>query len=348
MHYIHCKSVKTVIRFAQLRFMIPRLTMKTFFKILFAPLLWLVHACSPLGNPVDEEKSDNHYYNKKKTDIRYSRMGNWFELGNSPMNADVESFEVLNRNFAKDKDHVYYEANAIEKGGVDLASFHIKDNEYMSWVGFDKNHAYTFEKVYGKSKKGVKAFIIEGADPKAYTHTDWDWANDGKNHFYRFKIIPADYETFEIINESFSKDKNTIFHQSTYDLTALPADLASFETLGEGPLAKDKSNVYCVSYKSSSKNKLVTIPIYSGETIENLNDIYLKIGKSIYHWGELIEEIDAESFEIVSYHYGKDKNHVFYQGRIVQDADLATFGLIKESGIGDKNGRFREGERIGK
>ena len=259
---------------------------------------------------------------------------------------DVESFEVLNKYFGKDKNHVYYEANTIEKGAVDLASFHVKNNEYMPWVGLDKKHAYTFEKVYGKSKKGVKAIIIVGADPKTYTHTDWDWANDGKNRFYKFKMIPGDYETFEILNESFSKDKNTVFHQNGNNLNAIPADLATFETLGKGPIAKDKSNVYCMSYKDNSENNLVTIALNTGDTVANLNDIYLKVGENIYHWGELVKEIDAESFEIVSYHYGKDKNHVFYRGLVLEDADAATFGILEKGGIGDKDGLFREGKRI--
>ncbi len=328
--------------------MLPRLTMKTIFKILFAPLLWLVHSCSPLGDPVDEVKSNNHYFDKKKTDIRYSRMGNWFELGNSPMHANVESFEVLNGYFSKDKNYVYYEANSIEKGAVDLASFHVKDNEFMPFVGLDKNHAFTLEKVYGKSKKSVKAYIIEEADPKTYTHTDWDWAHDGKHHFYKFKMIPADYETFEIINKSFSKDKNKIFHQYSSDITPIGADLATFEILGKGPVAKDKSHVYCMSFKGNTKNKLLNIPYSSGDTVANLNDIYLRIGTNIYHWGEQVNNADAESFEVVRHHYGKDKNHVFFKGQIVKDADVTSFGILEEGGVGDKDGPFREGKRKNK
>ena len=76
--------------------------MKALFRILFAPLIWLAQACSPLGNHVEKDVSDSFYYNKSKTDVIYSPMGNWFELESTKIGADVESFKVLGRHLAKD------------------------------------------------------------------------------------------------------------------------------------------------------------------------------------------------------------------------------------------------------
>lgn len=348
MHYIYYIHVKTVAQFAQPKLMLPRFNMKIALKILFAPLLWLLHACSPLGNPVDEEKSDNHYYNKQKTDIRFSRMGNWFELGNSPMNADVESFEVLNKNFAKDKDQVYYEANAVEKGAVDLGSFHVKDNKYMTWVGLDKNQVYTFEKVYGKSNEGTKSFPVEGADPKTYTHTDWDWAHDGKNHFYRFQMISVDFKSFQNLTESFSTDKDSVyFHRSGF-FRSIKADVESFEVLHKNYFARDKNNVYyAVFVPNETETQLLEIPIKNQEKVALLNEAYVKVGNQVYYGATPID-LHSEFAEVLSTYYIKDKLKVYYQDRLLADADAESFGLIGEFQIGDKNGPFRAGERIEK
>ena len=73
---------------------------------------WLSYLINPsfwFSGAVDEDKSDSYYYSYDKQQIRYSPMGNWFELGNTLIEgADVETFEVLARDFAKDKNNIYF------------------------------------------------------------------------------------------------------------------------------------------------------------------------------------------------------------------------------------------------
>lgn len=342
------KFVKSMVRPAQYRFMMPRFTMKTFIKILFAPLLWLLHACSPLGNPVDEEKSDNHYYNNKKTDIRYSPMGNWFELGNAPMHADVESFEVLTRFISRDKNRAYFKEDAFGSDQVDLGSFFVKEGGKMADIGFDKSQVYVFTKVYGTQKKSPKITIVEGADPETYVRTDWDWANDGKNHFYRNQLISVDFDSFQTLSESFSKDRDSAYFQRNGFFSAIDADVKSFKVLHKYYYAQDKHHVfYAVFAEQETDPELRQIPIKDDEKVALLNEAFIQIGNQIY-FGTTPLQLDAAFTEILSTYYIKDKSKVYYQDRLLEDADAETFGPIGKYQIGDKNGPFRAGERLEK
>lgn len=323
--------------------------MKTFLKILFVPLVWLAHACSPLGEPVDEKKSDNHYYNSSKTDINYSPMGNWFELGNSPMNADVESFGVLSRFLSRDKNRAYFQKHPIEDSTLDLESLYTKEGDYMTNLAFDKAHVYYFEDIY-QAKNYAKALKIQGADPKTYLRNNWDWAKDDQNHFYRHQGVPVDYNSFENLNDYFSKDKDRAYHHYGKNFTPMTADVGTFKVIAETRNAVDRNKVYCLSFPGSEKDqdRLVTIPLEIGDTVDHMNGLYLKVGNGIYYNGLIIEDADAESFEIVQHHYAKDKNSVYLRGKTIPEADAATFGILKQGGVGDKDGPFRNGKRFDK
>ncbi|TMM56160.1 hypothetical protein FEE95_16175 [Maribacter algarum] len=321
--------------------------MKTLIKVFFAPLLWLAHACSPLGEPVDVEKSDNHYYNNEKSDIRYSPMGNWFELGNSPMNADVESFEVLNRFISRDRNQVYFMENPVEAGKVDLESFHIKKGDFMEHIGFDKKYVYAFEKVYSTEKTFAKFEKIEHADPKTYVRLNWDWGKDKQNHFYKNALIDVDYASFKNINDYFSKDINRVYFHYYENFESIKADLNSFEVFDEGNFAADSSKVFSVTYPSQDETKLVTIPRNPNEEISQLSYAFIQIGERVFYRGTQLKDLDYREVEIIeNSSYIKDKHFVYYKDSLVQDADATTFGKISKWEIGDKNGAFREGKRI--
>lgn len=321
--------------------------MKTFFKLLFAPILWLVHACSPLGEPVNEEKSDNHYYNKKKSDIRYSPMGNWFELGNSPMNANVESFEVLTRFISRDKNQVYFMENPVEQGKLDLGTFYVKEGDYMKDIGLDKKHVYAFEKVYSTEKTFAKFEIIEHADPKTYIRVNWDWAKDEQHHFYQNSLIDVDYDSFKPINDHFSKDTNRVYNHYYKHFEPIDADVKSFEVLDKGNFAADSLRVFSMTYPSHDETKLVTISRNGKEEISLLSDVFIQIGERVFYRGTQLKDLNHKEMEIIgNSFYIKDKNLVYYKDSLLKDADADTFGKLGKWEIGDKNGAYREGKRI--
>jgi len=320
--------------------------MKTFFKILLAPFLWVFHSCSPLGEPVNEALSDNHYYNSSKSKIIYSPMGNWFELGKTEMNVDIESFKVLNRNFGKDKDHVYYESYLVAHPDIDLASFHAKNEDYMTDLGFDHQNVYILESDYKEGKGYAKITLIKNADPSSYEQVDFDWGKDAVHHFYKHKVVNVDYESFKNLHNYFSLDKDNVYiHYRDY-FAPINADAGTFSMLEKSDYAIDKNHLYHMSFTTNGKNdtKLLTIPYEEHENIDLLNSTYLKCGKAIYYRGIELAEADVESFQALSTVYAKDKEHVYYKQGIIPEADVETFEISEDSlGVHDKHGRYRNG-----
>lgn len=319
--------------------------MKNLFKILFAPLLWLFHSCSPLGNPVNPEKSDSHYYNNSKSEIRYSPMGNWFALGNTGMHADVKSFEVFSRWLSRDKDKVFYEAYAIKDVPIDLATFTVKNKDYMKDIGFDKNFVYAFDKVYESDSYRGRATIIEGADPKTYVRTDFDWANDGKLHFFRNHKIDADFGSFQPLNDYFAKDSSRAYVRNGNHFEVFKADVATLSILDENSHAIDKENIYWLPFFTENATNPITLPYSDRAVVEILNPYFLKIADTIYCDGHARLDIDTPSFEIIDHSYAKDASKVYYKDSIVENADVATFRRLEGSyKYIDKNGTYDDGK----
>lgn len=319
--------------------------MKTLFQILLAPLFWLFQGCSPLGNPVDVAKSDSHYYNNNKSQIRYSPMGNWFELGNSAMRADVESFQVFNKWLSRDKENIFFEAYKVENRTIDLPTFKVINNEYMNDIGFDKNAVYAFSKMFkDKSYRGF-AKVIEGADPNTYRRTDWEWANDGKYHYYRDNRIEADFESFKPINNYFAADSNTAYVRNDTVFKAFDADTATFKILDESSHGIDYKNVYWLPFFTKNSPHLLIIPYETESEVEFLNRYFLRIGQVIYYDGTVRKDIDGGSFEIIDHSYSKDVKYVYYKHRRIPNADPESFKPMEGSyKYEDKNGTYHEGK----
>jgi len=319
--------------------------MKIFFKFLFAPLFCLFQGCSPLGNPVDIEKSDSHYYNRLKSQIRYSPMGNWFELGNTEMKADVESFQVFNSLLSKDKDHVFFKAVAVENAAIDLSTFKVSAAPYMTDIGFDKNYVYAFSRTFKNKGYRGEAKVIDGADFKNYMRTDWDWANDGKHYFYRDKLIAADFDSFQTLNDYFVKDNSSVYVRNEEVFRAFEANVSSFRILGKSNHGIDNKNVYWLPFFTKNSTTLNIIPYKNEAEVEFLNRYFLRIANAIYFDGAIRKDIDADSFEIIDHSYAKDNNHVYFKNKIIPNADPTSFKQLEGSyKYVDKNGIYYEGK----
>ena len=322
-----------------------RSQMKTLFKILFTPLLWLLNSCSPLGNPVDIEKSNNHYYDNSKSQIRYSRMGNWFELGNTQIKADVQSFQVLNKWLSRDKDHIFFEAHPVENLKIDANEFYIKNEDYMTNLGFDNEHVYAFETAYKNKKTYSIAKVIENANPKTFMRTGWSWANDKKNHFYGTQKLDTDFDSFEILNDYFAKDSIRGFVRNAKIFEPFEADTPTLHILDESSHGIDKNNVYWITFFTKKGPYLLTIPYTDASKVKFLNRYFLQIDNRIYFDGVFRKDIDTQSFEIINLSYAKDAAHVYYKGQPIEGADAASFKQMEGSyKYQDKNGIYHEGE----
>ena len=128
----------------------------------------------------------------------------WFLVEKYMWISDLESFEILNKDYAKDKNFVYYSYGwgfkKIEWS--DPESFEILNEKYAK----DKNFVY------------YRWEQIEWLDSESFEIINEDYAKD-KNfvYFYRYawvfeKIEWLDSESFEILNKDYAKDKNSIYY----------------------------------------------------------------------------------------------------------------------------------------
>lgn len=342
----------------------------------------IAQACSPFSGPVDESISDSYYYSKSGNDVCYSRMGNWFELGNSKLNADVESFEVIAREFAKDKDHLYFRDKVIDKE-ADMASFEVAKGDYYC---YDKDHVYVpfeylpheFSSRY--QKKDSQLLVVEKADPKTFKKIDFQWSKDDRHYFYYYHPVDIDYPTFEILNKNFAKDKGRVYLLKSFELLAVSTIDPTSATAWNERYIADKDNVYdfreyqdgkvvdslvAISYKGGDfkiieKDYLLFDDkvVYDGFEIENadvatfqfVKGYYAKDKDQVYCGGKAIEGADPDTFEVFEYLiYSKDKNHVYFDGKILKEADVASFGPPKEKNsllYRDKYHTFRGDEIV--
>ncbi|MEM9340694.1 MAG: DKNYY domain-containing protein [Bacteroidota bacterium] len=320
--------------------------MKTILKILFAPVMWLVQACSPLGKPVDPELSDSFYYNKSKTDVIYSSMGNWFELGKTSLGADAESFLVFNTHIGMDKHHAYYQWLKIKHPDLDLKSFHAKSASWMWHVGLDDRHVYVFDRDIRDGAYELTTNVIEKANPDSYVKLDMNWAKDDQSHFYQDEWIDVDYASFQPINEYFASDKNRVYVYFQDLFEPIAADVSSFQKVDER-YVRDASHVFFfLDYlRREEVRELIRLPYSNENTLKFHDENHVSVEHQVYYRGQLIDDINPDKLVTISSEYIKDDLHVYYQGRVVENADPNTFRYDESTfSYRDKNHQYREGQ----
>jgi len=196
---------------------------------------------------------------------------------------DLKSFKILNENFAKDKDTIYYKEYDILE--ADINSFEILDEEKVDNV--DKR---TFEDLGGGFGR------------------DKNWIYSGK-----MKLRNIDRESFEHIGDGYIKDKNGIYRDAevifydsddSYNISKLEnVDKESFENIGEG-YSKDKNNIYY----NNEKFKNIDV-----KTFQLIGNGFSKDKNNVYFEKNKIEGAEAKTFQIVDNFFEKDKSNVFYK-----------------------------------
>ena len=300
--------------------------MRKFFRLILAPLSWLLHACSPLGKPVDIDVSDNFYYDKSETDVIYSSMGNWFELGKTPMNADAETFEVLNAHLGRDKNQAYYKWHPIPNEQIDLKSFDASYSDWMWHIGMDKGNVYAFGDDVINGEWQLVMNIIEGADPETFKNIDHLWSKDSSNYFYNHKMIKVSYESFEVINDTFSKDLDSVYLYYQDRFESVGSGLKGFKKIDRYYAMDTEMVYYFQDYINGEKSEvLIKIPYSNPATIEVAEENYLLVDESVYYRGLLVDDVNMNKLEVISRDLIKDDNSVFYGYIPIDGADPTTF-----------------------
>lgn len=240
----------------------------------FGFLIFMV-ACSPMGGHVNEDKSDNHYYNLFHTKIIFGSMGNCWNIGCEDIyGADVSSFEPLNGVYAVDNENVYYREKrikheipryfsllgysfAIGKRGVYCEGKRITKNSPNSFSVLKVNHE---DQVYrfGIGEKHVyDNFCRKISDePKAFYYVGQYYFADSKYLYNHVGWIIDDInpKTFRLLKDKsgevsiYALDKENIYSMVGKNKIVANADYDTFEVICTGSdypeLAKDKNHVY--------------------------------------------------------------------------------------------------------
>jgi hypothetical protein len=253
-------------------------------------------------------------------------------------------------------------------------NFDLQTVEQVEVGIFPSNIFKNDEAVYSYDVLNYTLIKMQGADPKSFYSTqyiDGTILFQDKNAFYVLKPenyalikIDGDKDTFKILvgKDHFvlAKDKYNIYYIDKTDVDILSGvDIETFEIVADtrDVIAKDEKAVYSLS--NGAFQQIPGIDVKTFEVIQDLNSFLARDINHIYTKDpttyELVqfEEMDADTFEVVSYVEGsgaypvvKDKDAVFVftgdQFEKVIDADALTFSstvIPEQSGyyFKDKN-----------
>ena len=263
-------------------------------------------------------------------------------MGEVLTNFDRQTFEVLNWNYMKDKNGIYYFNYQNHRPfdfkyiaplvGADLSSFHVFDLFFAK----DKHNVY----------RGSK--IFEWVDLVTFTTSEW-FGHDKNAVYYtdgqKMGII-SDPASFEVLTPKswkgwrnicgYLKDKNNVyvFGDNGAHKILNGADADSFERL-DPYYGKDQISVYLCANKINNADP-ATFIVQDGwwaKWAKDKNSVYDFWGKPVD-----IQDLDITSFEFVWSEYAKDKNNVYCTiytyidstYRIIPWADPQTFQDLEE------------------
>jgi hypothetical protein len=287
---------------------------------------------SGLGDAVDLSKSKNYYYNSSKTKIIYCKGGNWFTLGKTNIEADVKTFKVLNDFIGVDKNFVFY--TWAKQPDINVHKLYVDAEGIIK----DKNHVY-----YGGQNNLIPTKV---PDPKKFhkANPQNEYYNsfykDDRYYYHGYNRLDVDYNSFEVINKSFAKDKNSVYQLPILTININPNDVQIINDY----YVRDKHSVY---YQGDEG--LLTVDIDNFKDLKILEYSVITIGGKVITDGKLFKykNVDTKSFESISHPlYFKDKNHVYYKQEIFDKADAATFEDVGHGYYKDKNHVFYYNELL--
>lgn len=148
----------------------------------------------------------------KIIDIVYAKdKNNVYLRGDIISGADPKTFERIDKRYNKDASNLFYEDRQIPD--VDIQSFEVLEYSYAR----DKNRFYWLDPdIRGYEKIDIVHEEIDPASCKIHT---FHWLSDKNGVFYirhpknfnGFKVDGADPETFEAIDDVYGKDKNHVY-----------------------------------------------------------------------------------------------------------------------------------------
>ena len=153
--------------------------------------------------------------------------------------ADIKTFEPDGYSIGKDKTGAYYKTHKIN--GIDVNSTEVLENEFYK----DKNNIYYRNKKLENFKPEnfeVISSSLVGQNEDFYYFTEDE--NDNTK-FFLLENKNVDAETFEVLDEEYTKDKNNVYYKGKI---LKGADVKTFDIhynkSDNGYKIKDKNKVY--------------------------------------------------------------------------------------------------------
>ena len=222
---------------------------------------------------------------------------------------------------------------------IDKATFQEIDAVYAK----DKNGVYVWENRGWKKLEGIDPITfqiinISGSARRYLKDKNGIYNIDGNSDNLVLEKLPYDPQTYEVINQLYSKDKNNIYYLNR---KIIGVDLPTFQ-IGSDGFSKDKNNIYLEGKKILGVDR---------DTIKIIELPYIKDKNNVYYGNKKIEGADKNTFEltydfgsVVNGYYSKDKNNVYYENKKLKGIDVKTFKkisrLVDNFLIEDKNGFY--------
>lgn len=255
-----------------------------------------------------------------------------YRNGQSIEHIDNETITSIGKNFFKDKNKVYYLTTPLNMLNPDearvLNEYYIADKTKAYFC--DSKGAVLLENVNPvglqvRSRLAVdnthvffKGSIIEGLDgAKVDIHSDnfSGYLNDGNLVYYYMDKVDADPVTFKPLDFGYGSDGKNLFFK--------------------GKVIKQGNFQSVISLFDSSITD--TSNTLSDDDIIELGNSYKRIKNKIYYSSTLLENADAETFEImyvntpkgdIATYYAKDKNNIYYKERLIKEGDVSSFAVL--------------------
>ena len=244
-------------------------------------------------------------------------------------NIDRSSFDILNAEFGKDKNGVYYFGEKIDG----ISSNNAKVVEELG------DYDYIFQ-------SGNDHYLVTVNEGNSYDKSD----DNTKEKFKIKKIngLNIDYDTFKYFEiYDLYKDKNNFYYHSDNDLKKIKSDIdvKSAEKMIElRDFIKDKNNIYYFSDGKLEKINL-KIDVNNLEYLDDGNSVfssYLRDGKNVYFVNDeegkikIVKNVDKNTFKVVNGNYGVDSKNVYYLGEKLDFVGLDGLKIFNEDYLKDK------------
>lgn len=261
---------------------------------------YLTHALDKLN--LDEARALNEYYIVDKTKAYYCDKNGTVLLEN----INTIGLHVRSRIVA-DTTSVFFKGKKID--GLDGSKVNIHSDNFSGYLQDDKLIYYYTEKV--------------DADPTTFRVLDFGYASDGKNLYFKGKVVQeGNFESVgSLFDHSLSNNPNT-FSDS---------DIIEFGN----SYKKVKNKIYYSSFLLENADSETFEPIFISTPSGNIITYYGKDKNSVYYKERIIPQADTKTFAVLLHpDYGTiidyvpktavDINHTYYKGEIIEEIDPNT------------------------